>query len=148
VPNTLLNKTSPLNREELAIMRSHTYYTYYILNTINGIQHIAEWAAYHHERLDGSGYPFHVDARQLSVGARIMAVADTIGALTETRPYRNALKSQEVLDTLNEMGSKNYLDKNIIRLVNENYDLVQTAKTKQQSEVKTIYEQDFATSRT
>jgi hypothetical protein len=46
------------------------------------------------------------------------------------------------------MGSKNYLDKNIIRLVNENYDLVQTAKTKQQSEVKTIYEQDFATSRT
>jgi HD-GYP domain-containing protein (c-di-GMP phosphodiesterase class II) len=146
VPNTVLNKSGQLNREELAIMRSHTYYTYYILSTINGIQHIAEWAAYHHERLDGSGYPFHVDARQLSVGSRIMAVADTITALTEPRPYRSAMKSQEILATLKDMGGKNYLDKNIIRLVNENFDLVQAAKTKQQFDVRTVYEQEFAAS--
>jgi HD-GYP domain-containing protein (c-di-GMP phosphodiesterase class II) len=146
VPNTLVNKTSQLTREETAIMRSHTYYTHYILGTINGIQHIAEWAAYHHERLDGSGYPFHVDARQLSVGARIMAVADTFTALTESRPYRGAMKRTEVITTLQEMGSKNYLDKNILHLVEENYDEVQNAKTKQQFEVRKVYEQDFATS--
>ncbi len=146
VPNTLVNKTSQLTREETAIMRSHTYYTHYILGTINGIQHIAEWAAYHHERLDGSGYPFHVDARQLSVGARIMAVADTFTALTESRPYRGAMKRTEVITTLQEMGSKNYLDKNILHLVEENYDEVQDAKTKQQFEVRKVYEQDFATS--
>jgi len=145
VPNTLVNKTSQLTREEAAIMRSHTYYTYYILSTISGIQHIAEWAAYHHERLDGSGYPFHVDARKLSVGARIMAVADTLAALTEPRPYRSAMKSTDVVATLKEMGSKNYLDKNIIRLVEENYDEVQDARTKQQFEVRKVYEQDFAT---
>ncbi len=146
VPNTLVNKTSQLTREETAIMRSHTFYTHYILSTINGIQHIAEWAAYHHERLDGSGYPFHVDARQLSVGSRIMAVADTFAALTESRPYRGAMKRTEVITTLQEMGSKNYLDKNILHLVEENYDEVQNAKTKQQFEVRKVYEQDFATS--
>jgi HD-GYP domain-containing protein (c-di-GMP phosphodiesterase class II) len=146
VPNTLVNKTGQLTREETAIMRSHTYYTYYILNTINGIQHIAEWAAYHHERLDGSGYPFHVDARQLNVGSRIMAVADTLAALTESRPYRGAMKRAEVLNTLKEMGSKNYLDKNILHLVEENYDEIQNARTTQQFEVRKVYEQDFATS--
>ncbi len=145
VPNTLINKTSQLTREEAAIMRSHTFYTHYILGTINGIQHIAEWAAYHHERLDGSGYPFHVDARQLSVGSRIMAVADSFAALTESRPYRGALKTTEVLSTLKEMGSKNYLDKNILRLVEENYDEIQNAKTRQQFEARKVYEQDFAT---
>ena len=145
VPNTLVNKTGQLTSDEAAIMRSHTFYTHYILSTINGIQHIAEWSAYHHERLDGSGYPFHVDARELSVGSRIMAVADTFAALTESRTYRIAMKSTEVLATLNEMGSKNYLDKNILRLVEENYDLVQEAKTKQQFEVRKIYEQDFET---
>jgi HD-GYP domain-containing protein (c-di-GMP phosphodiesterase class II) len=145
VPNTLINKNSQLTSEEAAIMRSHTYYTYYILSTINGIQHIAEWAAYHHERLDGSGYPFHVDARQISVGSRIMAVSDTIAALTESRPYRSAMKSTDVISTLKEMGNKNYLDKNIIRLVEENYDEVQDARTRQQFEVRKVYEQDFAT---
>jgi HD-GYP domain-containing protein (c-di-GMP phosphodiesterase class II) len=145
VPNTLINKTSQLTREEAEIMRSHTYYTHYILSTINGIQHIAEWAAYHHERLDGSGYPFHVDARQLSVGSRIMAVADTFAALTESRPYRGAMKRADVLATLREMGSKNYLDKNVLRLVEENYDEVQNAKTRQQFEVRKVYEQEFAT---
>ena len=106
---------------------------------------VAQSILQHHERLDGSGYPFHVDARELSVGSRIMAVADTFAALTESRPYRSAMKRTEVLATLNEMGSKNYLDKNILRLVEENYDLVQEAKTKQQLDVRKIYEQDFET---
>jgi HD-GYP domain-containing protein (c-di-GMP phosphodiesterase class II) len=145
VPNTLVNKTGQLTREEAAIMRSHTYYTYYILSTISGIQHIAEWAGYHHERLDGTGYPFRVDARQLSVGSRIMAVADTIAALTESRPYRGAMKRADVVSTLKEMGSKNYLDKNILRLVEENYEEVQDARTTQQFEVKKTYELEFAT---
>jgi len=147
VPNTLLNKAGQLTRDETAIMRSHTFYTYYILSTIHGIQFIAEWAAYHHERLDGSGYPFHIDARQINVGSRIMAVADIIAALTETRPYRSGMKSQEVLATLKEMGDKNYLDKNILRLVEENYDEIQAARTRLQLEVRNVYEQEFSTSR-
>jgi hypothetical protein len=51
-----------------------------------------------------------------------------------------------VLVTLKEMGSKNYLDKNIVRLVDENFDMIQAAKMKQQGDVRTIYEQEFATS--
>jgi HD-GYP domain-containing protein (c-di-GMP phosphodiesterase class II) len=80
------------------------------------------------------------------IQAQILLLADTITALTESRPYRTAMKDQEVLVTLKEMGSKNYLDKNIVRLVDENFDMIQAAKMKQQGDVRTIYEQEFATS--
>lgn len=64
IPNRILDKPAKLEKEEMAIMKSHTYYTYSVINTIGGLKQIAEWAAYHHERLDGSGIPFI--ARQMS----------------------------------------------------------------------------------
>ena len=86
IPNSILEKPGKLNDEEFALMKQHTYFTYSILTTIGGIQEIAEWAAFHHERLDGNGYPFHLNASKLSTGARIMAVADIVTTLAEDRP--------------------------------------------------------------
>ena len=54
IPNSILDKPGKPTKEEMAIIKSHTYYTYFVINTIGGLQQIAEWAAYHHERLDGS----------------------------------------------------------------------------------------------
>jgi len=85
IPNSILDKTGKLTKEEIAVMKSHTYYTYSVINTIGGFQQISEWAAYHHERLDGSGYPFHCTAAELSTGARILMVADIFTALAEDR---------------------------------------------------------------
>jgi len=59
IPNSILNKPGSLTKEEMSIMKCHTYYTYLVINSIGGLNQIAEWAAYHHERLDGSGYPFN-----------------------------------------------------------------------------------------
>ena len=50
--------------------------TYTVLSTIGGLDLIAEWSAFHHEKLDGSGYPFHIKVDKINTGARIMAVAD------------------------------------------------------------------------
>ena len=58
VPNSILEKPAGLTHTEMAVIKQHTYYTFSILTTIAGLQMIAEWGAYHHERLDGKGYPF------------------------------------------------------------------------------------------
>ena len=58
VPNSILEKPAGLTHAEMAVMKQYTYHTFSILSTIGGLQMIAEWGAYHHERLDGKGYPF------------------------------------------------------------------------------------------
>jgi HD-GYP domain-containing protein (c-di-GMP phosphodiesterase class II) len=83
VPNSVINKPDKLTTDEYAIIRQHPYFTYSVLSTIGGMRQIAEWAAFHHEKLDGSGYPFHIDARKLDTESRIVAVADIFTALAE-----------------------------------------------------------------
>lgn len=69
VPNSILEKSGKLTPSEFAVMKQHTYYTFSILSTIGGLQLIAEWAAYHHERLDGTGYPFRREGQEIKLGA-------------------------------------------------------------------------------
>ena len=144
IPNSILDKPDKLTKEEIAIMRQHTYFTYTVLNTIGGISQIAEWAAFHHERLDGSGYPFHLGAEKLGIGSRIMAVGDIFTALSEDRPYRKGMSQQEVLSILRELCAKKYLDRIILRVLEENYEEVLTLTKKKQTEAKEYYEREFA----
>ncbi|MDI7246380.1 MAG: HD domain-containing phosphohydrolase, partial [Bacillota bacterium] len=65
---------------------------------------VNRWASLHHERLDGRGYPFHYSGRELSLGSRIMSVADVFTALTEKRPYRRAMEAGKALDVVRELG--------------------------------------------
>lgn len=76
IPSEYINRPGPLLASEMARVRAHSYITHDILGHIRGLGDIAEWASHHHERLDGSGYPFHKRAERLCLGSRIMAVAD------------------------------------------------------------------------
>jgi HD-GYP domain-containing protein (c-di-GMP phosphodiesterase class II) len=96
IPNAILEKPGALTVEERLIVRQHTFYTYRILEQIEKFEAVAGWAAWHHETLDGQGYPFRLDESQLSLGARIMAVADIFVALAENRPYREKLPRETV----------------------------------------------------
>lgn len=144
IPNSILNKPDKLNKEETALIRQHAYFTYTVLNTIEGILQITEWAAFHHERLDGSGYPFHLGADKLSIGSRIMTVADLFTALAEDRPYRNGMSQHQVLSNMSELCAKNFIDKIVLRVLEENYDEVLTITKERQTEAKEHYEQGFA----
>ncbi|WP_196592844.1 HD-GYP domain-containing protein [Pectinatus sottacetonis] len=124
IPNSILEKPGALNKEEFALIRQHTYYTYRILQQIDGFQQIAEWAAYHHEYLDGSGYPFHLKGADLSLGSRIVAVADVFTALREDRPYRQGLPKEKILSIVLNMADNNKLDKKIVHLLAENYSTI------------------------
>jgi HD-GYP domain-containing protein (c-di-GMP phosphodiesterase class II) len=109
VPNSLLNKPDKLTTEEFAIIRQHPYFTYSVLSTIGGMRQIAECAAFHHEKLDGSGYPFHIDASKLNTGARIIAVADIFTAMAENRPYRNAMGKSDIISVLKGLSCECHL---------------------------------------
>ena len=78
---------------------------YDILSRITPFRDIAETAANHHEKLDGSGYHRGIGAEDLDLPSRILAVADIYAALSADRPYHKALPQERVLDILREESS-------------------------------------------
>ncbi|MCL2163168.1 MAG: HD domain-containing protein [Oscillospiraceae bacterium] len=140
-PSSILEKNGALNQEEINVMRKHTYYTYAILNEIRGLENIAEWAAYHHERLDGAGYPFHIHGRDFSKLSRVMAVADIVTALAEDRPYRPGMDRENVKHILLDMVEDNGIDKSVVDVVNENYTRINEVRIEAQQEEKTEYDE-------
>jgi putative nucleotidyltransferase with HDIG domain len=118
-PDDILEKPGPLNDTERAIMNQHSYETYEILRHIDGLGEVARWAAFHHEGVNGAGYPFHPKERDLSTEARIIAVADVFQALVQDRPYRDGMKIEKVLSIISELSDSGKLDKEIVKLVIE-----------------------------
>lgn len=143
VPTEILEKPAALTHEEFDIIKEHTYHTYVLLFQVKGLEEINEYASMHHERLDGTGYPFKLEAKDLSLGARIMAVADIFTALSENRPYRKGMQKEEVVKILREMSLDNKIDKNIVETVISYYHEINKARIKAQKKARTRYD-DFA----
>lgn len=96
VSNSILDKPSKLNADEWSSVRMHPVNTQKILERIEPFAELAEVAGAHHEKLDGTGYPYGRTQDNLPLEARIIAVADVYGALSEERPYRAAMSNDEV----------------------------------------------------
>jgi HD-GYP domain-containing protein (c-di-GMP phosphodiesterase class II) len=120
-------------------MRKHTYYTYVILKKIKGFEQIATWAAYHHEKLNGKGYPFHVKGENFSKLARIVAVADIVTAITEDRPYRLGMSSEKAIEILSRMVENSEIDNGIVGLVKDNFALINNVRIKAQQDALQEY---------
>jgi HD-GYP domain-containing protein (c-di-GMP phosphodiesterase class II) len=121
-------------------MRTHAFYTYQILNPIEVLNLVASWSSLHQERLDGSGYPFHIGEDDLPLGARLMAVADVFTAITENRPYRKGMTREESLGVLHGMAAKKELDGRLISLLETNFDAIQRAREEAQAQAVLEYE--------
>jgi HD-GYP domain-containing protein (c-di-GMP phosphodiesterase class II) len=139
VPSDILEKSGKLSKEEFNTIRKHPYYTYAILRKIDGLEDIAVWAAHHHERHDGNGYPFQIKGEEFSTLARVMAVADVFTALTEDRPYRMGMKRGETVGVLLDMAKDGSLDKAIVALVNKNFFRINDVRVKAQLEARNEY---------
>lgn len=139
ISNEILEKPGKLDAEEIDEMRAHTYYTYHLLDTISQFQTINTWASYHHEKLNGKGYPFHIRGEDLSLGARIMAVADVFTAITENRPYREGMEEDPARKVLENMVKSNALDGRVVGLLLEHYDGIRTLLENAQSEAAERY---------
>ncbi len=101
MPREILEKPASLTPEEFTIIKSHVYYTKYILDGIEGFEDISRIAGNHHERLDGNGYANGVRGEELSLYERVMAICDVYQALTEERPYRKPDEPKEALRKIN-----------------------------------------------
>lgn len=119
IPDHILDSPEPLAPEGLAHMRHHSFTTYRILSTIEGIEDIAQWAGNHHEALNGEGYPFHKKADQLDLPSRIIAMADVFQALAQDRPYRRSLPLPDILRSLKKYCNQGRLDREILTLVEQ-----------------------------
>ena len=117
VPNTILDKPTPLTPGEHERVRLHAYYTARILSASPTLAELAPLAAAHHERLDGSGYPRGSRASELPMGARIIAVADVCASLLEPRAYRPALPPETVARTLADNVRDGKLDGEVVSAV-------------------------------
>lgn len=114
VPRKILDKPGSLDKDEFQTIRSHTYYTFALLSAAGFPRKIVEWAAYHHERLDGNGYPFRISEHNLDTGARLMTIADIYAALTEDRPYRAGMPAEKAM-TIIEKGINNSVDGKLVQ---------------------------------
>lgn len=100
VPEEILRKPGKLSEAEFAQIKQHPLFTGKILEPINLPDFILNTALHHHERLNGSGYPFGLSGAQISLTARIVAVADVFDALTSDRPYRPAESVEKALSII------------------------------------------------
>jgi HD-GYP domain-containing protein (c-di-GMP phosphodiesterase class II) len=108
ISNRILDKTGPLTPEERAEVERHPVYSLEILERVSAFQDFAEPAVLHHEKLDGSGYPWKRTAPHLEPAARILTVVDIFEALTADRPYRDGLTPAAALELLHEGRGDKY----------------------------------------
>jgi HD-GYP domain-containing protein (c-di-GMP phosphodiesterase class II) len=140
VPSEILEKPSRLEAREFNVMRHHTFYTYRILETIPLLQVLNKWASFHHERLDGTGYPFHLRSKDIPRGSQVMAVADVFTAITEDRPYRPGMTRKEAVKVLDGMAQNSALSKEIVAMLKANYDEIDDARKQAQASASMDYE--------
>ena len=95
IPQDVLGKHSPLDEAEWSLMRTHPELGLTLLDRAGRSSREVLAVLYHHERLDGSGYPYGLSGEAIPIEARIVAVADTYDALTSDRPYRRACSEAE-----------------------------------------------------
>ena len=107
VSNTILDKNGPLLDDERMAMQAHPVHTWEILRRVPAFSDFARMASLHHEKLDGTGYPWKVPGEALDLQSRILVVADIFEALTADRPYRAGMPIEAALALLEkDRGTK------------------------------------------
>jgi len=125
IPLELLVKPTKLIQEEFELVKLHPFIGASILKNIGFEQDVSRFVLEHHERLDGSGYPYGLKGSKISLEAKIIMVADVLEALTTYRPYRKPLELRLALQELTNNQDKLY-DLDVVNacvhlLINNNY---------------------------
>jgi len=113
IPAEIINKPGVLDDNEVVVIRKHPEFGYRLLMDMKPESIIAEVALQHHERLDGSGYPFGLRAKDINPVTRIIAVADVIETMVSPQVYRPALSINAVLEEIKQNSGLLY-DFNVV----------------------------------
>ena len=117
IPNRILEKPDQLTNQEFDVMKTHALISWKILSRVEGLEDVAEWAGMHHEKLNGSGYPFGRQADSLSPEARLLACVDIYQALSEIRPYKEGFSHRKAMEIMYGMAAQGFIDLEITQAV-------------------------------
>jgi HD-GYP domain-containing protein (c-di-GMP phosphodiesterase class II) len=108
ISERIISKPDRLSPEEFDIMKDHPAHGIRILDPIGFSPSIMSAIFQHHERYDGKGYPQGISGEEITLGARILNVADTIDAMVSERPYRGIISSAEVVQELEKESGRQF----------------------------------------
>lgn len=117
ISDAILQKPSLLTDEEYAVMKQHPELGGNIMSQIQQLEAIIPGMRYHHESLDGTGYPRGLKGEQIPLAARIIGVADAFDAMTTERPYQKPFTAHEALEKIRSMAGRKFDDKVVDALV-------------------------------
>jgi HD-GYP domain-containing protein (c-di-GMP phosphodiesterase class II) len=115
IPTEILEKPGQLTRDEFQIIKNHALCTWEMLKDIEGFEKICEWASNHHEKLDGTGYPFGKKAEALDLNSRLLCCIDIYQAVSEERPYHPGRSHKDTMKILDDMAEKGLVDSATVR---------------------------------
>ena len=113
IPDAILTKPGPLDEREWQVMRTHPIKGREILGDKPFFRHAADIAVAHHERFDGTGYPYGVQGQQIPFSARIVAIVDVYDALRSRRPYKAPWSEEAACNELQRLAG-NQLDPHLV----------------------------------
>ncbi len=132
VPEHIINKPGKLTPEEFEKMKIHPIVGAEILERVNFPYPVVPIVRAHHEKFDGSGYPFGLKADEIPIGARILACVDCLDALASDRQYRRALPLHEAMEEVSRQAGKSF-DPRVVEVLQRRYvELEQLAQQKAQ----------------
>ena len=115
IPDKILNKPGKLTDAEFTIMKTHANHSIDIIKQTPGISELSlEVAALHHEKLNGSGYPFQVEAENISQHGRMISICDIFDALTANRVYKEGFPHSKAFAILRELAKQGQLDSELV----------------------------------
>lgn len=115
IPDEILNKPGKLTDEEFTIMKTHANHSIDIIKKTPGISKLSmEVAALHHEKLNGQGYPFQVEGKNIHKYGRMIAICDIFDALTANRCYKDGFTHNKAFSILRELAKSNHLDTQLV----------------------------------
>lgn len=138
IPVEILEKPGKLTQEEFEIMKKHSIIGYNILSDLN-INDIRDIGTLHHEKMDGTGYPFGLKGEELTTEARIVAIGDIISALFIARSYKEAFDKEKIVKILETMIRSNKIDFEIGFLFINNYEFIMQEALEESNELMEVY---------
>ncbi len=121
IPASILDDTKSLNEEQHKLIQYHTYLTGAMLGNLKDFSDVRTWAANHHEKLNGKGYPYGKKAKDLDFESRLMTCLDIYQALTEERPYRKSAEHSHAIKIMNNMALNYYIDGDIVDIIEKTF---------------------------
>jgi len=132
IPNEIINKAGRLTDKERIVMNKHPIIGERICEPLKSLRHLLPIIRWHHERLDGSGYPDGLKGGQFPVPAQVLQLADIYDAITTDRPYHRARTRSSAIEFLHGEAAKGWRDHELVRLIGTAAETLNLGRTREE----------------